>query len=188
LLTAAAVLTLRSASALSAAKINGGWSDIAIKAVEQFTISQRSKLKEIRALDIQRKVKIFGETIDKTNNEMTNDDDSKIIHFQRHDQGYHNLICDVWREEGRAIDFDSTDPTLNPVVRPELLDPPLTETGRQQCSLRRLECSLLSPELIVVSSPELIVVSPLLRCIQTAKISFRDRTGVPWISHEGCRE
>ena len=41
---------------------------------------------------------------------------TKIIHFQRHGQGYHNLICDMWRELDRPIDFDSSDPNLNPVV------------------------------------------------------------------------
>ena len=28
------------------------------------------------------------------------DRNTKIIHFQRHGQGYHNLICDMWREMG----------------------------------------------------------------------------------------
>ena len=34
-------------------------------------------------------------------------------------------------------------------------------------------------------------MSPLLRCIQTAKLSFRDHADTattPWVSHEGCRE
>lgn len=38
-------------------------------------------------------------------------------------------------------------------------------------------------------SPELVIVSPLLRCIQTAKLSFCAHIDtVPWVSHEGCRE
>jgi len=87
----------------------------------------------------------------------------------------------MWREAGKPIDFDSSDPNLNPVVRPEFLDPPLTALGMQQCSSQRKLCSTLSPELVIVS--------PMLRCIQTAKLSFRDHVGrVPWISHEGCRE
>ncbi len=87
----------------------------------------------------------------------------------------------MWREAGKPIDFDSSDPNLNPVVRPEFLDPPLTALGIQQCSSQRKLCSTLSPELVIVS--------PMLRCIQTAKLSFRDHVGrVPWISHEGCRE
>ena len=87
----------------------------------------------------------------------------------------------MWRELDRPIDFDSSDPNLNPVVRPEFLDPPLTALGMQQCSSQRDLCSGMSPELVIVS--------PMLRCIQTAKLSFRDHVStVPWVSHEGCRE
>ncbi len=115
----------------------------------------------------------------------TSTSDTKIIHFQRHGQGYHNLICDMWREAGRPIDFDSSDPNLNPVVRPEFLDPPLTALGIQQCSSQRGICAGLNPELVIVS--------PMLRCIQTARLSFRDHLNdvegreVPWVSHEGVR-
>ena len=87
------------------------------------------------------------------------------------------------RDVGKPIDFDSNDPELNPVIRPEMMDPPLTELGRQQCISVREGCSRLSPELVIVS--------PLLRCIQTAKLSFRDHANTdktPLISHEGCRE
>ena len=166
-----------------------GWSDVAIKAAKDFTVSQRKKLQELGALDIQRPMRITGEPITSTttrqrqtnNNENTNTN-TKIIHFQRHSQGYHNLICDIWREKGLPIDFDSHDSNLNPVIRPEFLDPPLTETGRQQGIARRNQCASLSPQLVIVS--------PLLRCIQTAKLSFRDHgtDKIKWVSHEGCRE
>mmetsp|Transcript_8766 Transcript_8766/g.15879 ORF Transcript_8766/g.15879 Transcript_8766/m.15879 type:complete len:200 (-) Transcript_8766:450-1049(-) len=87
----------------------------------------------------------------------------------------------MWRELDRPIDFDSPDPNLNPVVRPEFLDPPLTALGMQQCTSQRSLCATLSPQLVIVS--------PMLRCLQTAKLSFRDHVGkVPWVSHEGCRE
>ena len=87
----------------------------------------------------------------------------------------------MYREFSIPIDFDSPDPTKNPVVRPEFLDPPLTASGIEQCSAQRALCSSLSPELVIVS--------PMLRCIQTAKLSFRDHAdAVPWVSHEGCRE
>ena len=87
----------------------------------------------------------------------------------------------MWRELARPIDFDSSDPNLNPVVRPEFLDPPLTALGMQQCSSQRDLCASLTPDLVIVS--------PMLRCIQTAKLSFRDHVNnVPWVSHEGCRE
>ena len=114
------------------------WSDVAINAAKQFTISQRQKLKDLGALDIERQIKIVGEpfdncglgdcvidydNLDNESSATTSSADTKIIHFQRHGQGYHNLICDMWRELERPIDFDSPDPNLNPVVRPEFLDP-----------------------------------------------------------------
>jgi len=87
----------------------------------------------------------------------------------------------MWRELERPIDFDSPDPNLNPVVRPEFLDPPLTNLGEKQCRSQRDLCATLEPELMIVS--------PMLRCIQTAKLSFRDHVStVPWVSSEGCRE
>ncbi|KAL7533498.1 hypothetical protein ACHAWF_004517 [Thalassiosira exigua] len=170
------------------------WSDVAIEAARQFTITQRRKLRDLGALDVERPVRILGEPVgdtcglgdcvvdfDDDDALADNDSNTKIIHFQRHGQGYHNLICDMWRELGRPIDFDSPDPNLNPVVRPEFLDPPLTALGMQQCASQRDLCASLSPELVVVS--------PMLRCIQTAKLSFRDHLdGVPWAAHEGCRE
>ena len=202
----AMAFSARSASASSTANANAGQSEVAIKAARDFTISQRQKLKDLGALDIQRPIRIIGEPIISLERDEDDDDDdkkggeavssttstlssTKIIHFQRHGQGFHNLICDIWREKGLPIDFDSSDPDLNPVIRQEFLDPPLTETGRQQCMDKREQCSLLNPELVIVS--------PLARCIETAKLSFQDHipedynnnnANIPWVSHEGCRE
>lgn len=183
--------SIRAMSSSSAQQVKGnikGQSSIAIKAAKDFTVSQRKKLKDLGALDIQRPLRITGEPIgvddDDDVNSQSTGSITKVIHFQRHGQGFHNLICDIWREQGLPIDFDSDDPKLNPVIRTEFLDPPLTETGRQQCKDQRSECSTLSPELVIVS--------PLLRCIQTAKLSFQDHcypnSSIPWVSHEGCRE
>ena len=168
---------------------SGLWTPIAIDAARKFTVTQREKLDQLGALDKEfGPVQIVGEPVDSPDTVDSDSEDdtticTKIIHFQRHRQGYHNLICDMWREAGRPIDFDSPDPELNPVTRTEMVDPPLTELGRRQCSSVREECSKLSPEIVIVS--------PLLRCIQTAKLSFRDHadtTVTPWVSHEGCRE
>mmetsp|Transcript_11375 Transcript_11375/g.26768 ORF Transcript_11375/g.26768 Transcript_11375/m.26768 type:complete len:332 (+) Transcript_11375:156-1151(+) len=172
------------------------WSDMAIKVAKDFTISQRKKLAEFGVLDVQRPMKIIGTPVDDNgndNDEVFGDKITKTIHLQRHGQGFHNLICDMWREKNLRIDFDSSDPDLNPVVREEFLDPPLTETGRRQSKDRRIQCATLSPQLVIVS--------PLLRCIQTAKLSFVDHLPsangkndpkstnyVPWVAHEGCRE
>ena len=164
------------------------WTPIAIDAAKKFTITQREKLDQLGALDKEfGPIQIVGEPIGAAAVGSGNEDDAKIctkvIHFQRHGQGYHNLICDMWREAGRPIDFDSPDPDLNPVTRTEMVDPPLTALGIKQCTAVREGCGKLSPEVIIVS--------PLLRCIQTAKLSFRDHAdtaATPWVSHEGCRE
>ena len=109
---------------------------MAINAAKQFTITQRQKLDDLGLLNVSRPIKIIGESVsntcdigdcvidyDDTTNSV-NDDiadaDTKIIHFQRHGQGYHNLICDMYREFSIPIDFDSPDPAKNPVVRPEV--------------------------------------------------------------------
>jgi broad specificity phosphatase PhoE len=114
---------------------------------------------------------------------------TKIVHFQRHGQGYHNLLGDVLREVGVRPDIFSSDPSINPWIRPEIVDSPLTELGKCQCKGQREVASLLKPEVVVVS--------PLLRAVQTAKLSFADYhvtsdnisgNTIPWIAHEGCRE
>jgi broad specificity phosphatase PhoE len=109
---------------------------------------------------------------------------TKIVHFQRHGQGYHNILGDILRDVGIPVDIDSTDPKVNPWIRPEIVDSPLTENGKNQCTQQRVVASTLRPDLIVVS--------PLLRAIQTAIITFADyygpHTTIPWIAHEGCRE
>jgi broad specificity phosphatase PhoE len=178
-------MSVQSASQQATKNSMKGQSDIAIKAARDFTVSQRQKLKDLGALDIQRPLRITGEPLERGDDSTDQTDTiTKVIHFQRHGQGFHNLICDIWREKGLPIDFDSKDPAVNPVIRNEFLDPPLTETGRQQCKDRQEECAQLSPELVIVS--------PLLRCIQTAKLSFQDHcypnSDIPWVSHEGCRE
>lgn len=157
------------------------WTDVAIDASKKFTVTQRQKLEDLGALDIERPTQIIGESLRHVDDVSLLDANSKIIHFQRHGQGYHNLICDMWRELGKPIDFDSTDPNLNPVVREEFLDPPLTALGVRQSKSVQEHCSKLKPEVVICS--------PLRRCLETAKLSFADHVGkVPWVAHEGCRE
>jgi hypothetical protein len=94
----AAAATMSSSSIAAA---GGGWSDIAIQAAQDFTVSQRQKLKDMGALDIQRPIRIHGEPViigtgkSEDSSSLHNDDDedndnddiTKIIHFQRHGQG-----------------------------------------------------------------------------------------------------
>lgn len=209
----------------------GGWTDVAIKAAKHFTVSQREKLQREGVLGVSRPISIVGcfnnglgaavcvddpvtdasEKIPyKAAGTTTKTTITKTIHFQRHGQGYHNLICDMLRERNQPIDFESTDnPMLNPMLRMEFLDPPLTHSGilqsraaaKRRTSNRRggdsppfAESWVSTPEI----APHLIIVSPLLRCLQTAQYTFgggggggNDKyswTKIPWIAHEGCRE
>lgn len=107
---------------------------------------------------------------------------TKIIHFQRHGQGYHNLLGDISKEFGRNFDIDDPNPSTNPFVRPEIQDSPLTHIGRTEATSRQSQVSSLEPQVVIVS--------PLHRAIQTALITFNyhHQNGVPFVAHEGCRE
>ncbi len=109
-------------------------------------------------------------------------ENSKIVHFQRHGQGYHNFLYAVLNDAGAPVlDVYHPDPLQNPFVRPEMVDAPLTELGRQQCWNQRPHASQLTPEVLIVS--------PLHRAIQTAQITFGEFSGkIPFLAHEECRE
>lgn len=106
----------------------------------------------------------------------------KIIHFQRHGQGYHNLIYGILNDANAPLaDVYANDVRANPFLRPEMIDCPLTELGREQCRAQRVHASSLSPEVIIVS--------PLCRAVETARITFGGFRGrIPFIAHNGCRE
>lgn len=166
-------------------------SAISIQTAKELTIAQRQKLYDEGVMGIQRPVQIKAEPIERPEQLLRSDDantHTKILHFQRHGQGFHNVLCAQYRElTGSPVNLESHDPKQNPMLRKEVLDSPLTEVGRQQCLSCRDEASLLNPELVIVS--------PLLRAIQSAELSWsahRTTTtktgGVPWVAHEGCRE
>jgi broad specificity phosphatase PhoE len=196
---------LSSSSSSTSAK--DGWTPSAIQFAKELSISQRAKLRAeegvVQDWPVQITATRLGTTASSSSSSSTNaeeertlrnnndDDDSsssspntitKIIHFQRHGQGYHNLMGEILRDAGVKLDIDSRDPKINPWIRPEIVDSPLTELGKEQCHDRRPEAATLNPQLVVVS--------PLLRAIQTAKITFgaHDRSEIPWVAHEGCRE
>ena len=113
---------------------------------------------------------------------------TKLVHFVRHGQGYHNLLSEVVR--GCGVSFSETGEyhlavaENNPYMLPAILDPPLTSIGRDDAKNLRV----IAPSL----SPELYVVSPLKRATQTILIGFRDQIRnnrrIPVIAHESCRE
>jgi broad specificity phosphatase PhoE len=107
---------------------------------------------------------------------------AKVVHFQRHGQGYHNLIYGILSDAKAPVpDVYHNDVEVNPFLRSEIIDSPLTELGREQCRVQKDQASKLSPEVIIVS--------PLCRAVQTALITFdRFRGRIPFIAHDGCRE
>jgi broad specificity phosphatase PhoE len=181
-------LSLQQTSAFSATATT----EAGKKMANNFETFQLAKLKEAGMMGVQRPFTIVAEVIgasaaSSTSSSSDNDDKeghlaTKIIHFQRHGQGYHNLIGEMYREMlGRSINIDDTNPSTNPFIREETLDSPLTEKGRLECAARRTEASLLNPEVVIVS--------PLHRAIQTSILSFADHIPrVKWIAHEGARE
>lgn len=102
----------------------------------------------------------------------------KTVHFVRHGQGFHNFLADQYTEMGKEwIQFSTTTTTTttssdnNPYTKPELLDPPLTEKGRQQALALQGKVMKLS------HPPELILLSPLCRALQTGLIVFEKLRG-----------
>lgn len=110
----------------------------------------------------------------------------KRVHLIRHGQGFHNLLADIYKQFGQQFNGATGEGgACNPYSLPEVLDPPLTEIGRNQArALQPVARSLAA---------ELIVVSPLVRATQTALIAFAHlvegaNSKVPFLAHEGCRE
>jgi len=186
--TFTSVPSLPSFTGVSTTPKNVEWTEAALRTVRMLTVNGGKELAEAGVLGRKRPVRIKVEriVIDETSNDENSSSalpsNTKIVHFQRHGQGYHNLIGEIFRESGRSIDFDERDPKKNPFVRPELVDSPLTAFGLAECATwRGVGASL---------RPDLIVVSPLQRAIRTATGTFADHigTGAKWMAHEGCRE
>lgn len=111
----------------------------------------------------------------------------KVVHFQRHAQGTHNEIYKQWTERtGEPLDLSETDPTKNPLLLPDVIDAPLTQKGRDQCSEQRPAASALGTGI------ELVICSPLVRALETAHITWEHvlprNSDVQWIAHEDIRE
>ena len=109
-------------------------------------------------------------------------DNTKTVHFVRHGQGFHNLVADMARDNGKTWVPHSLSED-NPYTMPEILDAPLTERGRQ-------EALSLQPNVQQMKDkPELIVFSPHCRALQTGMLVFEELEGkIPFIAHEMVRE
>lgn len=111
---------------------------------------------------------------------------TKLVHFVRHGQGYHNLLANVARQYGATFsgagEYEAAHRDNSPYIHPALVDPPLTSLGIQDA--KRLK------ELYSHLDPALYVVSPMKRATETILIGFKDqiRSGASVIAHEDCRE
>lgn len=171
------------------------------KSGESLTMSRNSKLKvqdfyrqalyEEGAMNIERNIYIKATNVGSSiKNTVVHDIDSsdpsfvcsKIIHFQRHGQGYHNLLGDMFNSMDNEIKINSPDLKENPFVRTEIQDSPLTKKGRDEAVAERIYAATLNPEVVIVS--------PLHRAVQTALLTFADHysKGINFVAHEGCRE
>lgn len=123
----------------------------------------------------------------------------KLVHLQRHGQGFHNLLGDLYRQFGKKFDSTGGNTEGSPYVLPEVVDPPLTAVGRRQC--------IAAQPLARSLSPKLVVLSPLCRAVQTALLTFEHlierqppgvlatllpslfgQSSVPFIALESARE
>ena len=167
---------------------------------KNFEVFQLKKLSDAGLMGVKRPITIVAEAVGPSPEQsmrgtsMSDNDEllaTKIVHFQRHGQGYHNLLGEIFKDfYGKPVNLDDKDPTTNPFLREEILDSPLTEKGRNECACRRQEAALLNPQAVIVS--------PLHRAIQTAMLSFADHMPttknnsggkqIPWVAHEGARE
>eukprot|EP00965_Chrysotila_dentata_P183453 6058202-Pleurochrysis_carterae.AAC.2 len=140
-------------------------------------------LQEAGVIGIRRSVRVRARHVPSSLTAPSLEPGEKLVHFQRHGQGYHNLLGEIYR--GLNLHFDSTgeDPTNSPYVLSELVDPPLTQKGRDQCVAARAAAELVSPQKIIVS--------PLCRAVQTAILTFDKSISdsrVSVIAHEDIRE
>lgn len=89
----------------------------------------------------------------------------KIIHFQRHATGWHNVYGEEKKEE---------------YLREDLEDATLSDGGLSECAAVPNGSA---------SAAQLLLVSPMRRTLQTASLSFPHLVGrVPWLALESLRE
>lgn len=122
---------------------------------------------------------------------------SKIVHFIRHGQGYHNFMDTVAKEAGALIsDIDDYDLAVKEnrfYIKPSLEDPPLTAEGF--ADIKRLQETVSNKSGF---NPQLFIVSPLRRATQTVLFGFHhhiaekqkhnENRQIPIIALECCRE
>ena len=147
-----------------------------MEGMEHVATAMRTKPLQIRAYSLENAPKQSSNTL-------------KTVYFVRHGQGFHNLMADIAREQGRSWVSNVKSPE-NPYTAPEIVDAPLTEKGRQQALLLQSRVAALP------QAPELVVLSPNCRALQTGLLAFESfLPSVPgepgkarFLAHEMVRE
>jgi broad specificity phosphatase PhoE len=160
----------------------------------------KSRLEEVLCIDKSgRSVTIKASAdISSASSKSTMASDTKVVHWIRHGQGFHNSTADLVRAlgvqfstsvdaglPGSAGTFEQAAGVQNPYMLDWMADPPLTQLGRDQAASLQLTARTLNPELVVVS--------PLSRAVKTALIGFDHlvdgaATKVPFVANELVRE
>lgn len=112
-------------------------------------------------------VKCYVNSAENKKNKMKTN--TKLVHFVRHGQGFHNLMADLAKEAGRTWKQCTNDPA-NPYIMPEILDAPLTHKGREQAIALQSTVRALDES----EQPQLVVLSPHCRALQTGVLAFEE--------------
>lgn len=155
-------------------------SDVTLALAKQECAEHMEGMDEAIAEMETRRVLVKAYSLDDPNAPMSGD--IKTVHFVRHGQGFHNLMADIAKKEGREwVNFSKSED--NPYFMSEILDAPLTEKGRQQALLLQPTVQMMKDQ------PELIAFSPNCRALQTGMLVFESLAGkVPFVAHEMIRE
>lgn len=132
----------------------------------------------------QKPLKIQAYALDDPSAPPSTRSNVKTCHFLRHGQGFHNLLADMYSLQGKEWAQFVPSPD-NPYVRPEIVDAPLTQKGRNQARAVNPLIQNMSKQ------PELIVLSSQCRALQTGLLAFEHLVktrSVPMIAHEMVRE
>eukprot|EP00532_Pseudo-nitzschia_australis_P012086 CAMPEP_0168213182 /NCGR_PEP_ID=MMETSP0140_2-20121125/4664_1 /TAXON_ID=44445 /ORGANISM="Pseudo-nitzschia australis, Strain 10249 10 AB" /LENGTH=277 /DNA_ID=CAMNT_0008140027 /DNA_START=25 /DNA_END=858 /DNA_ORIENTATION=+ len=169
---------------MSTTKESHGHSEAALANAKDDFQEHLEGIEEAAAAMRLRPLVVKAYAMDDPNAPSIDNNNVKHAHFVRHGQGFHNLMADMAKQEGRVWE-NCTNTPENPYVMPEIVDAPLTNKGRQQAAILQPVVNALDAS----KKPQLIALSPHCRALQTGIIAFRELIGkVPFLAHEMVRE
>ncbi len=107
---------------------------------------------------------------------------SKLVHFIRHGEGYHNQAQREWRADP-GWDQKSEPYTVDTDPTERYIDAELNEKGKAQAAELRARTAALAPDVLIVS--------PMRRATLTGLLAFEEhiaRGSLPVRAHELCHE